>query len=212
MSSAWSRSAGDVGPLGPPPPAAARGLPRAPVLPAGVVAPQLETGALVGAPPGGLGREVEPALPHDLAGLVGPALVVAAVLPHRHGGHSCRGRGSRGSRGQEAPAPADSETGAPNARAIRDDPRGPKQWSPVAIEHDSHAPGIEALADLFIVVDGDATVRGGQPGRPTVLGFEPPRADRPAPALELVHPTTSGSPPRPWWARPAGPTAPGPRS
>src|SRR5262249_11317159 len=49
------------------------------VLPAGVEAAALEARAVVRAPPRGLGRQVEAALPHDLPGRVGAALVVAAV-------------------------------------------------------------------------------------------------------------------------------------
>src|SRR4051812_14256620 len=46
-----------------------------------------EAHAVRRAPPGGLRSEVDVALPHRLAGRVGPALVVLAVGPHRHGTH-----------------------------------------------------------------------------------------------------------------------------
>ena len=54
-------------------------------LPAGVHHPAREAGAVVRAAPRRLGREVDAALPHDLAVGVRPALVVPAVHPHRHG-------------------------------------------------------------------------------------------------------------------------------
>ncbi len=69
---------------------------EAAVLPSRVVAARLEPCALAGAPPGRFRRQIQRALPNDLAGLVGPAHIVAAILPHRHGRHSCRRLAHRG--------------------------------------------------------------------------------------------------------------------
>jgi hypothetical protein len=78
-----ARMSGDVGAgglgLG-----ALDGAAEAPVLPPGIHPALLVAGALVGAAPGGLRRQVETALPHDLAVGVGAAVVVAAVGAHRH--------------------------------------------------------------------------------------------------------------------------------
>ena len=85
MSSAESSSAatsvpsgsgsGGVEPLG-----------EAPVLPADVEAALGVAGAVLRAAPRGLGGEVEPAFPDDLAVRVRPALVVTAVDTHGHSG------------------------------------------------------------------------------------------------------------------------------
>ena len=61
----------------------------------------------------------------------------------------------------------------------------------MAIEHDLPSPGIEALADLVIVVDRDTTIRFVNGAIRRVLGFEP--ADRiGTSALEIVHPDDVG--------------------
>src|SRR5205807_1768276 len=59
-------------------------LAEAAVLPPGVPASLLELRAVVGATPGRVRSQVEPALPDRLPTRVGPTLVVAAVGAHRH--------------------------------------------------------------------------------------------------------------------------------
>jgi PAS domain S-box-containing protein len=62
---------------------------------------------------------------------------------------------------------------------------------PVAIKHDRPTPGIEALADLVFVIDGDATVRSVNDAIRRVLGFQPADIVGSS-ALELVHPDDVG--------------------
>jgi len=61
----------------------------------------------------------------------------------------------------------------------------------VAIEHDRQSPGIEALADLVFVIDGDTTVRSVNRAIRRVLGFEPADVVGTS-ALDLVYPDDVG--------------------
>ncbi|MGZ8752233.1 MAG: PAS domain S-box protein [Acidimicrobiia bacterium] len=62
----------------------------------------------------------------------------------------------------------------------------------MAIEHDLPTPGIEALADLVFVIDGDTTIRSVNGAIRRVLGF-PPADLIGSSALGLVHPDDLGS-------------------
>ncbi len=61
----------------------------------------------------------------------------------------------------------------------------------MAIEHDHPSPGIEALADLVFVIDGDTTVRSVNRAIRRVLGFEPSDVVGTS-ALALIHPDDVG--------------------
>ena len=94
-------------------------------LPAGVDHAALVADAVVRAAPRRLGREVDAALPHDLAVGVGAALVVLAVDPHRHGDSSGRSAQLEPTVSRASRPPARAGSGSPrgSGRAPRTTPR-----------------------------------------------------------------------------------------
>ena len=112
-------------------------------------------GQSVRAAPGRLGREVEPALPDDLAGRVGPALVVAAVRPHRHPRQSRRIRPDppRQPGGRETP-----QTG-PFRRVDRDRVAVRRSGGAVGVgDRERYRALVERSADVIFILDGTGTI------------------------------------------------------